>query len=262
MMIDDNTIPIAIDTAGDAFGVRPLGNEAWVADFDGGMAVLDLLTEQQVDSFGAGMALAGAVDIELNQGRAIVATGPGLRIVEDDPQTGFELAGFYDSGNEATGASQDAEVIQDGETTTLVYLARWLDGLDVLDVTDPANITVLANIPTGDGTYEVSYSGFRAVTAEGNDGIGVLDIGDPSSPISLGSFPSEGFTADVELGDTFAFVAFDTDSGLCQGGVRIVRLERIGVDPMLVPEPSHALRTLLALMTGGALASRRRKRRR
>ena len=262
LTIDDNTIPRAIDTAGDAFDVRRIGGFAYVADFDGGLAVLDLMTGMQVDSFGAGTSVTGAVDIELDGNRSFVATGAGLRIIDDDPQAGLLLAGTYDPLNDpTTGASQDAQIVRDG-AKYLIYLARMFDGLDVLDVTDPSDVIFKTNLPSGSGSYEVSISGSRAVTAEGDGGIGVLDLADLSSPISLGLFPSEGFTADVEMNDRFAFVAFDTDNGVDQGGLRIVQLEKIGVDPRLVPEPATVLGSLAALTTIVVLARRRRNERR
>ena len=261
LTIDDNTIPRAIDTAGDAFDVRRIGGFAYVADFDGGLAVLDLMTGMQVDSFGAGTSVTGAVDIELDGDRSFVATSAGLRIIDDDPQAGLLLAGMYDPLNDPTGASQDAQIVRDG-AKYLIYLARMFDGLDVLDVTDPSDVIFKTNLPSGSGSYEVSISGSRAVTAEGDGGIGVLDLADLSSPISLGLFPSEGFTADVEMNDRFAFVAFGTDNGVDQGGLRIVQLEKIGVDPRLVPEPATVLGSLAALTTIVVLARRRRNERR
>ena len=261
LTINNNTIPRAIDTAGDAFDVRSIGGLAYVADFDGGLAVLDLMTGMQVDSFGAGTSVTGAVDIELDGNRSFVATGAGLRIVDDDPQTGLLLAGMYDPLNDPTGASQDAQIVRDG-VKHLIYLARMFDGLDVLDVTDPSNVIFKTNLPSGSGSYAVSISGSRAVTAEGDGGIRVLDLADLSSPISLGLFPSEGFTADVEMNDRFAFVAFDTNNGVDQGGLRIVQLEKIGVDPSLVPEPATVLGSLAALTTIVVLARRRRNERR
>ena len=118
---------------------------------------------------------------------------------------------------------------------------------------------LLANVPSVDGSQEVSISGARAVTAEGDGGIGVLDVADPGAPGSLGIFPSDGFTTDVEMNDRFAFATFEMGS---EGGLRIVQLERIGVDPTLVPEPHAAIGGLVALLTLGAVVRRRRSHRR
>ena len=267
LSIDDNMIPFkVIDTDGDTLDVQPLGSKLYVAS-GSGIVKFDLSTGQEVDSIGAGSVGFGlVVDIELQGGLAIVllvATGSGLRIVEDSPEVGLVLRGSYDSGN---GFSQDAELVEDGDED-LVYLARWLDGLDVLNVSDPSNITLLDNVPSVEGSYEVSISGSRAVTAEGDGGIGVLDLANPSSPASLGTFASEGFTADVEMmryDDEFglAFVGFETEPGGQGGGLRIVQLERIGVDPMLVPEPGTVLSSLIALATVSFLVRHRRSKRR
>lgn len=54
-------------------------------------------------------------------------------------------------------------------------------------------------------------------------------------------------------------------SGSCagggQGGLRIVQLERVGVDPTLIPEPSALLSGLADLTASAAIALRRRKER-
>jgi hypothetical protein len=52
----------------------------------------------------------------------------------------------------------DVELLRDG-ARDFVYLARWLDGVDVLDTSDPSDIGLLKNIPSATGSFEVSISG-------------------------------------------------------------------------------------------------------
>ncbi len=262
-VIDDNTVPVTIDTDGLAYCAQPSGDAAYTAVFDSGVALLDLVTQTQIDSYAASGTLFGSVDLELLGARAIVATGAGLAIVEDYTPGGLGVVGSYESGNEGDGSSQDVELVRKpGEN--LAYLVRLLDGVDVLDISDPSNITLLANVPSAQasttGSYQISISGSRAVIAEGDGGIGVLDLTDPNAPQSLGAFPNEGLTLDVEMNDQFAFVGFETDP--LGGGLRIVQLERIGVDPTFVPEPDRVLGCLVSLTAIGALMRRSRNPRR
>jgi len=249
-----------IDTDGWAFSAKSAGDVLFAAVNDSGVALLDEMTEMQIESYDANGLLAGSVDIERFGDRTIVATGSGMAIIEDDVLLGLGIVGVYASGNEGPGSSQDVEFTREGGTN-LAYLVRLMDGLDVLDISDPSNIMLLANVPRAPGSttgsYEVSISGARAVTAEGDGGIGVLDVSDRTSPQSLGAFPSEGFTLDVEMSGGFAFVGFETDP-LGNGGLRIGKLERIGVDPLLVPEPETLFGSLAAFAVIGALMWRRR----
>ena len=59
----------------------------------------------------------------------------------------------------------------------------------------------------------------------------------------------------------FAFVAFENLPAGTGGGLRIVQLERIGVDPMCIPEPGAMVSRLIALATVGFLVRRRRSKR-
>ena len=65
------------------------------------------------------------------------------------------------------------------------------------------------------------------------------------------------FESSSTMWATVRDVGFETDPP-GEGGLRIVQLERIGVDPLLVPEPAAALGGLAALTAIFGLAWRRR----
>ena len=60
------------------------------------------------------------------------------------------------------------------------------------------------------------------------------------------------------MNDEFAFVAFETDLDGHGGGLRVVQLERVGVDPMVIPEPQTGVGGLVALVTIGVLLRQRK----
>jgi hypothetical protein len=92
----------------------------------------------------------------------------------------------------------------------LAFVADGSSGLQVLNVGDPANITLA-------GSYAcyaegVTVAGNLAFVA-GSSGLWVLNVGDPANITLAGSYDTPGYAWDVAVAGNLAFVA-DEDSGL------------------------------------------------
>ncbi len=104
--------------------------------------------------------------------------------------------------------AQDIEVVGN-----LAYLATGLDGMRVLDVSDPENPTEVGYFDSPGDVKSVFIQGERAYLASGRAGLVIVDIRDPRNMLQLGAFNSDGFAQDVVVVDQRAFVS-DGRSGV------------------------------------------------
>ena len=208
-----------------------------------------------------------------------MATTKGLRIVDASNSLAPVVVGSFETPSDIA-AGQDVEIVQRGETT-LAFLAAWLEGVFVLDVTDPSNPAMLAHLPSRvafeTASYEVTVVGSTAFVADGEAELrmfdvtrvlGVLDPEDPRELPELAVFdaPGLGYAWDVEVSDGVAYIAFgDFDSaGRRTGGVHAAHISLMGLNSAQVqpfPEPNAnalAAAGLMALLT--LARSRRRSR--
>ncbi|MBZ0269496.1 T9SS type A sorting domain-containing protein, partial [bacterium] len=89
----------------------------------------------------------------------------------------------------------------------LAFLAGGIDGLVILDITDPANPVLLGTYDTAGVTQSVVVSGDYAFVADADPGMLVIDISDPTSPGLLGTYNPPGSVTDVAVAGDVAFVA-------------------------------------------------------
>lgn len=93
------------------------------------------------------------------------------------------------------------------------YIAVGSAGLRVIDVTDPANPTVVGSVDTPGSARGVTISGTYAYVADGNSGLQVVNVAAPTSPTIVGSLDTPGNALDIVRFFTFAFIA-DGSEGL------------------------------------------------
>ena len=184
--------------------------------------------------------LGGAYGVEAfwMHGRtyAIVAAGwdNGVQIINmTDPANPTPMSAAFDSkdGYGALGGAEDVEVFgMDGRTYAIVAAYR---GVQVIDITDPANMVLVSDATDGKGGFEaldraedVEVFGmdgrtYAVVAAQWDNGVQIMDITDPAhpAPISaafddIGGFDALGGVWSVEVfgmdGRTYAVVAAST----------------------------------------------------
>jgi hypothetical protein len=109
--------------------------------------------------------------------------------------TGVTLLGEYGAWDSSTGLTVNVRVAGD-----LAYLARFGDGLRILDISDPAAIEPLGHVPVAwldeiwndvklaDGPEGKRY----ALMASDFDGVVVIDVTDPNQPSVVRTIPETG----------------------------------------------------------------------
>jgi hypothetical protein len=109
----------------------------------------------------------------------------------------------------ATGFSNAWGVSARGNT---VFVTDGPGGLVTVDVTDPANPTVLGRVVTGGHASGVVVSGDIAYVAAGSAGLVVVDISDLANPAVIGSAQMPGSAIRVDYSDGHVFVAAWNDA--------------------------------------------------
>ena len=223
MDLDDLSAgPVAIaDTEGWTEAVELDGDEAYVADYNGGVLVFDVadpaapveLTRVGFDD----PAMGAVLDIEVVGDHAYVAADTGLRVLDvSDPSLAFEV-GRFDTNEPLGEIPQDIHVVG-----SVAYMPVWTAGLLILDVTSPDDPRPLAPVLETDyAIYEVETDGNRAYVAEGVEGVRVLLIGDPSNPIEFDRIEVDKFVWDVERIDGRTVISFGDEEDE-SGGLQVV----------------------------------------
>jgi hypothetical protein len=99
---------------------------------------------------------------------------------------------------------------------SLAYVANAVNGLSIVDLTNPLVPAVVGSFPTPGGAAAVRVVGNRAYVSDGASGLKILDVTNPASPSQLGVYNSPGYASDVVLQGNYAFVADGPE------GVRVV----------------------------------------
>ena len=103
---------------------------------------------------------------------------------------------------------------------TYAFVADWLFGLRVYDVTSSFAPVLVGSLATGGSPSGVTVDGDRVYVAEGTNGgmLRVIDVSNPAQPIALGGVETSKAMA-VEVRGTTAYVADESLFG--PGGLRI-----------------------------------------
>jgi hypothetical protein len=94
------------------------------------------------------------------------------------------------------------------------YIADQLSGLQVFDVSDPANPTFLGSVVTPGLASDVAISGTVAFVADAASGLQAIDVSDPTNPMIIGSVLTPDDARRVVISGTLAYVAAGDTGGL------------------------------------------------
>ncbi len=192
------------DTPSQAMGVTISGNYAYVADYEGGLRVVDIANPNapfEVGSYDT-PGLSWVVAVQGNY--AYVADLYSLRVINiANPAVPFET-GFFDMpGGDAYGVAVSGNY---------AYVANGSSGLRVVNITNPA-----APFETGHyditGAGNVVVSGNYAYLAAGTQGLRIVNIANPSAPFEVGFYDTPGSAHRVVVSGHYAYIA-DYDQGL------------------------------------------------
>lgn len=127
----------------------------------------------------------------------------GLGVYRRDENNEFVRVGL------ATGFTNAWAVLARGNT---VFVTDGSGGLVTVDVTDPANPTVLGRVTTGGQATSVDVNGDIAYVAAGSAGMVVVDVSDLANPTIIGTVPLRGSAVRVAYSEGHVFVAAWNDA--------------------------------------------------
>ena len=95
------------------------------------------------------------------------------------------------------------------------YLANGGGGIEVIDISDPENISSAGTFsPIAFGSaYSLIIAGDYAFVADGSAGLTVVDISNPTSPTLAGNCDTPGYAKEIAVAGNYAYIA-DDDEGL------------------------------------------------
>ena len=93
------------------------------------------------------------------------------------------------------------------------YLADPLQGLRIVNLSNPSQPTLTGTFDTPGVTYDVAVREATAYVADGLAGLQMIDITNPSLPVKSGEVNTPGDTVGVALADDAVYLA-DSDNGL------------------------------------------------
>ena len=88
------------------------------------------------------------------------------------------------------------------------FVAAGRSGLSVVDVSDPASPTVVADLDTPGQVLSVAVSGNYVYAADYDGGLRVIDVSTPTDPVEVASFMGVGQISFVEVDGNYAYVLY------------------------------------------------------
>lgn len=203
--VSDPRWPLGVysaSTPGVAYGVRTLGQYAFLALGPAGLQVLDL-DNPGLSALVASNAYGCAYGLDVVGGMVYVADGSnGLQVVDATTPLAPVLQGGYDTPGTAY-----AVQVAGG----LAYVADGSSGLQILSVTNPAVVVPVGSYGAAGVARGVSVVGTTAYVADGTGGLLVLDVSNPASPSLLGRYSTRGPAMGVEVVQAMALLAESTN---------------------------------------------------
>jgi hypothetical protein len=111
------------------------------------------------------------------------------------------------------------------------YVADDDEGLQIVDVSDPAAPALLGSYDTPGDARGVQVVNSTAYVADDDEGLQIVDVSDPAAPALLGAYDTPGDARGVQVVDDLVYVAD------LSGGLQILRVSRGAPEPTVTPTP-------------------------
>jgi hypothetical protein len=160
------------------------------------ITILDDTTEE--DNEIIYLNLKNATNAELG-----IPTTVPLTIVDEDT-----VPDLFKVGHWGSDTYQDVVVVGN-----YAYVAAETTGLEIFDISDPANPVMVGHYDTKGEAYGVALSGNYAYVAAFSGGLQIIDISNPANPVAVGRYYTSGYAFGVALSGNYAYMA-DYHKGL------------------------------------------------
>ncbi|MCP4123779.1 MAG: hypothetical protein GY751_18680, partial [Bacteroidetes bacterium] len=193
----------SVDTPGHAHDVTVSNGIAFVADWDGGLQVIEISNSVTPEIIGSVDTPGAASGVTVSNGMAFVADmSCGLQVIDISNPATPEVIGSVDTPDDANGVT-----VSDGKA----FVAAHSGGLQIIDISNPDAPKIIGSVDTSGYAQNVTVSEGKAFVAcsEYNQwsDLQVIDISNPATPEVIGSVDTPGSATDVTVSDGMAFVA-------------------------------------------------------
>lgn len=106
------------------------------------------------------------------------------------------------AGTQDLGYPHDVQVVNG-----IAYIPDHSQGLQILDVSDPSNMQIIATARTRWVALSVDVEGNYAYLVNEEAGMEILDVSDPDSPVRIGHYETDIPPLDVRVAGNYAYVA-------------------------------------------------------
>ncbi len=195
-------------TGGRAFGIDVVGTTVYLADRENGLVVLDATLLGTITQIGQYVIPGGAfvLDVVVEGDYAYLAAGNGgsFEIVDvSDPSSMSRVGGLAGVGAFGTSVDHDGSV---------VYLADSVDGVSVIDASNPAAPVLMDSLDIG-SPRSVTAQGALVYAGNNSDGMIILDASDPMNLAVFGEYDTAGNAFGVGVSGSVACIG-DFFSGI------------------------------------------------
>lgn len=195
----DPALPLTqgtIELTGEPYEIRRDGNLVYVAIYTSGIQVVDVSMPSSPTTANVVDIPAGYInDMELDDDRLYVAAGTGgVQIFDRSNPTQPSYLGVW----------PDPFTLYEGYAETLVpagsnlYVADG-EGLHVLEVSNPSNVTVVGSDPAYPRVLDLAVSGGFAYGALYEGQLQIADVSNPANPTLRGGFELGGTTTSMTV---------------------------------------------------------------
>jgi hypothetical protein len=135
--------------------------------------------------------------------RILVPVVMWILLLSGSPYMFGDAVNFTKTGSAVTGAEYYDIYIE----RNIAYCAVSKDGIDIIDISDPANPTKISNCDTpGDARALVVSEGY-AYVADSGGGLQIIDVSDQENPAVVGALSTLNWTLDVAVSGNYAYIA-------------------------------------------------------
>jgi len=194
------------DTEGESWEVVVIGNYVYVADYFGGLLIIDVSDSENPDEVGSFETQDRAYGVCIADNCAYVADGNrGIQVVDvSDPNDPNHLDAV-----DTPGTALRASVADD-----YLYVADMNGGLRIIDISDPENLEEVGDYDVHGTPYDVEVVADNAYVASQGAGLQIIDVSNAEDPNRVGGINNPPNTANsVVVIDDYAYVA-DGNRGL------------------------------------------------
>lgn len=201
------------DTSGTAEAITVAGNYAYVADREAGLQVIDVSDPTSPRPLGSYFTGGSVWSVAAGGNYAYVLVSKNstssLEIIDvSNPVNPSPVSSYRSPSPGTTGVLLGLTA-----SGTFAYLASGRDGLQIVDVGNPASPRRIGACDTRGLAGRVVVSGDYAYLTGGDRGLQIIDIRDPTAPQLLSGYATGGQAQQVVLSGHYAYLA-DGEAGL------------------------------------------------